>query len=113
MRTEGVLVKGEGASGLRGTDKLAVASAVCGFTAVVPVISQVAGLGLGIASLIRIRRAERCGVHLRGRGWALAGIASSGFALLSWIAVVVLFLMVRATFHDVVQALPTVTPIGG
>ena len=82
---------GPGAAGgpqppvLGNTDGLAVASAICGFTAIVPVLAQVLGLGLGIASLVRIRRARRCGVHLRGRGWAWAGIASSGLLLLCWI----------------------------
>ena len=90
------------------TDTLAVASAVCGFTAIVPVVSQVLGLGLGVASLLRIRQARRCGLKLRGRGWALAGIFSSGFVLLSWLAVFGVLLAVGRSFGNtagVLQAL--------
>ena len=68
------------------TDHLAIASAVCGITAIVPIISQVMGLGLGIASIVRIRRARRAGIERAGTGWALTGIITSGFALLGWIA---------------------------
>jgi len=75
-----------------------VASAVCGLTAIVPMISQLAGLGLGVAGLIRIRRARRRGVHLRGTGWAVAGLCSSGLVLACWIAVFAIFLVVGATF---------------
>ena len=68
------------------TDHLAIASAVCGITAIVPIISQVMGLGLGIASIVRIRRARRAGIKLAGKAWALTGIITSGFALFGWIA---------------------------
>ncbi len=71
----------------RRTDGFAVASAICGFTAIVPVVSQVIGLVLGMVSLARIRRARRAGIEVRGTRWAVAGIASSGFALLCWVAV--------------------------
>ncbi len=99
-----------GASGARppmrrGTDGLAIASAVCGFTAIVPVISQVAGLALGIASLARIRRARRCGVDLRGSGWALTGIFSSGFALLCWVVIFAVLLAVGSSFAHTAEVL--------
>ncbi len=76
------------APALTRTDSLAIASAVCGFTAIVPIVSQVAGLGFGLASLARIRRARREGVALRGRGWAWAGIVTSGVLLLSWVVAI-------------------------
>jgi hypothetical protein len=79
----------------RETEPLALASALCGFVAIVPVLSQVAGLVLGIISLVRIRHARRRGVWLRGKLWALAGIFTSGFALLSWIAVVAILIAAR------------------
>lgn len=98
---------------LRHTDTLAVASAVCGFTAIVPVVSQVAGLALGITSLVRIRRARRCGVDLRGRGWALAGIFSSGFALACWVAVIAAFIVVASLFARTADTLPGLSSLGG
>ncbi len=67
------------------TEPFAVASAVCGLAGIIPVLSQLIGLSLGIASLVRLRRAERAGVRLAGRGWAITGIVSSGFALIGWI----------------------------
>ena len=75
-------------------------------------VSQLAGLGLGIASLLRIRRASRLGLELRGRGWALAGILTSGFALLSWIAVCALLLTVKGSLSHSREALTTITPTG-
>jgi len=71
----------------RGTEGFAVASAICGFTAIVPLVSQVVGLAFGMISLFRIRRARGAGIELAGTRWALAGITSSGFALFGWIAV--------------------------
>jgi hypothetical protein len=71
------------------TDGFAVASAICGFTAIVPLVSQVIGLVLGIVGLARIRRARRAGIEVRGTRWAVAGITCSGFALLCWVAVFV------------------------
>jgi hypothetical protein len=67
-------------------DGFAVASAVCGFTGIIPIVSQVAGLALGIMALIRIGRARRVGVRRGGTRWAVAGIVSSGFALACWVA---------------------------
>jgi hypothetical protein len=94
----------------RRTDPLAVASAICGFTALVPVISQLAGLVLGIASLLRIRRARRAGVALRGGVWAWLGIGSSGFALLCWLAIFAAFIAIRASFAHTVGALDHIMP---
>ncbi len=87
-------------------DHLAVASAICGFTAIVPVLSQVAGLGLGVLSLRRIRRARRAGVGLRGTGWAVAGIGLSGFALLGWIATFAVLAWAGGLFAATAAALP-------
>ena len=98
---------------VRGPDRMAVASAVCGMTAIVPVVSQVMGLGLGIASLVRIRRARRCGLNLGGRGWALAGIVSSGFVLLSGIAVLALLCAAGSSLLHSPDALGAIGPGGG
>ena len=69
----------------RTTEPFAVASAICGMTAIIPVLSQLVGLTLGIVSLVRLRRAKRSGLELSGKGWAIAGIATSGLALIGWI----------------------------
>ncbi len=89
----------------RRTDKLAVASAVCGFTALVPIISQVIGLGLGVVSLGRIRRAKRQGVELGGMRWAVAGIVSSGFMLLCWIGIFVAMALLTSSFAGSAESL--------
>lgn len=93
-----------------GSDRLAVASAVCGLTAVVPVLFQVAGLVLGVASLVRIRRARRCGLELPGRGWAWVGIISSGFVLLSWVSVLGMLLAASGSMANTVEALHAIAP---
>jgi hypothetical protein len=95
------------------TDHLAIASAVCGLTALVPVISQVIGLVLGIASLRRIRRARQAGVEVRGKGWALTGIISSGFALLGWIAAFALLFLVGAVFACTGDTLDAIARVPG
>ncbi len=87
-------------------DGLSVASAVCGFTAIIPVISQVAGLALGIAGLLRIRRARRAGRVLTGRGWAWAGIVSSTCMLFVWLIVVTLLTIIAGAFLQIGNALP-------
>lgn len=69
------------------TDPLAIASAACGFMGIVPIVMQVIGLALGAASLIRIRRAKRKGLTLKGSRWATTGIVTSAFALICWVGV--------------------------
>ena len=81
------------------TARLAVLSTICGMTAFVPVVSQLAGLALGVISLRRIRRARRNGIKLPGRGWALTGVISSGITLLGWIA----FIAVMAFVSDLLS----------
>ena len=81
-------------------DRCAMASAVCGVTAIVPVVSQVAGLVLGIIAIRRIRRARREGFAVAGLGWATTGIVSSIFVLLGWLFVVVIFGVVVSIFSD-------------
>ena len=82
-------------------DRFAVASAVLGLTAIVPVLSQIAGLTLGILALRRIRRAHQAGIAMAGRGWAITGIVSSGVALLIWIFIAVVFGFVLSIFWTV------------
>ncbi len=88
-----------------GTDSCAVASAVCGITAIIPIVCQVLGLSLGIAGLLRIRRARRRGIDVRGGGWAVTGIVSSGLALLGWLAVFALLGTIGSSLAQTNEAL--------
>jgi hypothetical protein len=92
---------------------MAVASAVCGLTAIVPFVSQIAGLILGVASLGRIRRARRRGVRLGGRGWAVAGIVTSGFVLLCWLVAGVALMAVGQVFSDTTDLMRHIRPPQG
>jgi hypothetical protein len=87
------------------TDKVAVASTVCGLTAFIPIISQVVGLILGIWALFRIRRARRAGQYVRGRGWATAGITGNGFVLLGWIVLFGMFAALKGTLSETTNKL--------
>ncbi len=87
------------------TDKAAVASTVCGLTPFIPIFSQVLGLILGIWALFRIRRAQRAGQNVRGRGWATAGITGNGFALLGWIALLGAFATLKGSMNESMQKL--------
>ncbi len=82
------------------TDKVAVASSICGLTAFIPIFSQVVGLFLGVWALIRIRRARQAGRNVHGRGWATAGITGNGFALLGWIALFGIFATLKGTLSE-------------
>ena len=87
------------------TDKVAVASTVCGLTPFIPIFSQVLGLILGIWALFRIRRARQASQNVRGRGWATAGIIGNGFTLLGWIALFGMFAALKGTLGDTTQKL--------
>ncbi|MBW7906888.1 MAG: hypothetical protein LC135_07145 [Phycisphaerae bacterium] len=90
---------------LRQVDPLAMASAVCGLTAFVPILSQLAGLVLGVAGLVRIRCARRRGLRRLGIGWAVTGLISSGAALAVWALLAAAFLAASLPFRDVGTAL--------
>lgn len=87
------------------TDGFAVASAICGFVAIIPIVSQVIGLACGVIGLCRIRRARRVGVRIDGARWAVAGIVSSGFALLCWVGTFVFIYLLRDNLLDSVGSL--------
>ncbi len=96
------------------TDRMAVASAICGFTGIIPIVSQVLGLWFGIAALRRVARARREGVLLPGGGWAWTGIITSGLALVGWAAFLVALTLIGSSFagsqgalQDVLRGLPT------
>lgn len=89
------------------TEGFAVASAICGFTAIVPLVSQVIGLALGMISLFRIRRARRLGIEVAGTRWALAGIISSGFALCCWITIFVAMSVLSDSLANSANSLST------
>lgn len=83
------------------THPAAVASAVCGFTALVPIICQVAGIALGILAIARINRDRRDGIATRGTGLAIAGISFSAVALAGWILLAVAMAGVSAAFNQI------------
>ena len=87
------------------TDRMAVFSAVCGLTAIIPIVSQIIGLVLGLVSLRRIRRARRHGVLLPGTGWAVTGLISSGFTLLGWLGFFALMALLAGTFSHSADSL--------
>ena len=89
-------------------DGMAVGSAIGGLIGIIPLITQVAGLGLGFASLSRIRRARRRGIRLGGRGWAITGIVTSIFGLLGWIGLGLAMTAVSTSLGNSTDALSTV-----
>lgn len=101
LRGDIVLIQG-------GTDGMAVGSAICGMTGLIPLVSQIAGLCLGFASLGRIRRARRRGIHLTGKGWAITGIVTSVFGLLGWIGLGLAMTAVSTSLGNSTDALSTV-----
>ena len=90
---------------LRQVDPLALASAVCGLTAFIPIVSQLAGIALGAAGLVRIGRPRRRGLARRGVGWGVAGLGSSGAALAVWALLAAAFIAAAAPFRNVGDAL--------
>ena len=91
-------------------DRCAIASAICGLTAFIPVLSQIAGVVLGIVALCRIRRARRAGHPTAGTGWAVTGLVSSSVVLLSWIFVFIVFAAVLALFANTATTLDHALP---
>jgi len=87
------------------TDKVAVASSLCGITAFIPIFSQLIGLALGIWALFRIRRARQAGRQVRGRGWAVGGITGNGFVLLGWIALLGIFATLSTSLNRATKEL--------
>ena len=94
------------------TDTYAIASAICGLTAIVPVISQVAGLALGVVGMVRLRRARRAGRPLRGLGWAITGLVSSGVSLVGWVAIFVAFGILGASLAKTTSSLDSLSKPG-
>lgn len=84
---------------------MAVASAVCGLTAIIPVVSQLLGLTLGVVSLVRLRRARRSGIELAGKCWAITGIVTSALALIGWIGLAVSMTLLGSSILDSAGAL--------
>ena len=92
---------------LANTDRLALASLICGLTAIVPVASQVAGLVLGVSSLVRIRRVRRAGGTVGGTWAAWTGIAFSAVVLLCWVLVIGAMFWAGVVFDEIGSKLPT------
>jgi len=93
------------------TDHAAVASAVCGMSAVIPIVSQIAGLILGFLALGRIAKARRAGVVVGGRRYAMTGIISSMLALAGWVAFGVLMLGVNKTLAHTLKPLTGISAL--
>lgn len=89
---------------------MAVASAVCGITGIIPIVCQIAGLTLGILSILRIRRSKIIGAPLRGTGWAIAGIVTSGVGLLGWIGMFAGLSMLSSSVGSSSDLLQTLLP---
>jgi hypothetical protein len=87
------------------TDKVAIASSICGLTAFIPVFSQLVGLFLGIWAFVRIGRARRAGKNVRGVGWALAGVTGNAFALLGWVSLFATFSALHGTLNQATNQL--------
>lgn len=66
-------------------DACAVGSAVCGFTGFIPILTQVIGLTLGIIAMVRVGRARRSGVEIKGMRDAVVGLTMNGLTLVGWI----------------------------
>lgn len=93
------------------TDRLAVASAVCGLSGFIPVVSQVAAIVLGVMSLGRIKRARRHGVLVPGRGWATTGIVGGVVSLAGWIAMGGFLALVGSSLSQSTDALDTLSAL--
>ncbi len=93
------------------TDGFAVASAICGMTAIIPFVSQVIGLGFAVVSLTRIRRARRAGIGLVGAKWAAVGMISSGFALICWVGIFVAMGLLNSSLSHSVDSLNVLLPV--
>ncbi len=87
------------------TDRLAVASAVCGLSGFIPVVSQLAAIVLGFMSLRRIKLASRHGVMVPGRGWAMTGIIGGVVSLAGWIAMAGFLALVGSSLSQSTETL--------
>jgi len=119
LAVQGAASSRQGGLVLGSREPLSMISLACGLTGIIPIpvarpITCVAiGLATGIAGLVRIRRARRRGVALRGTGFAIAGIFSSGAVLLGWVAAAVALSLVghslsgsTANLLDVARQMP-------
>jgi len=89
-------------------DRCAVASAVCGLTAFIPILSQLAGIVFGCVALRRIAVQRRRGWRTRGTGWAIAGICSSVAVLVGWAGMFVALLALRTRLETATHAVQRV-----
>ena len=113
LAVQGAASSRQGGLVLGSREPLSMISLACGLTGIIPIPTQVIGLATGIAGLVRIRRARRRGVALRGTGFAIAGIFSSGAVLLGWVAAAVALSLVghslsgsTANLLDVARQMP-------
>jgi hypothetical protein len=91
-------------------DGYAIASLGLGLTGIIPIISQVVGIWLGVASLRRLRRGLQTGEPRRGAWMAWLGLTFNGAGLMGWIAVIAILGWVTATVGESAATLNSVVP---
>jgi len=98
----------------RRAESLAVASAVVGVTSIIPIVSQVASIWMGVLAILRIRKAKQNGLDARFKGWAVLGVTSSVIGLLGWVGMAIGAMFLKSTMGhstDMLQGLlPALQP---
>ena len=87
------------------SNRLAVASVAMGAVPLIPILSQIIGIVLGLMALRRISQARRAGVALKGGRCAWAGIGLNVISLLGWILTLVLGSFVASNISGSLEAL--------
>ena len=86
-------------------NRLAVTSVVVGAVPIIPILSQIVGVILGLVALRRISQARRAGIDLPGSGCAWAGISLNIISLVGWILMLVLGSFVASNISSSLEAL--------
>ncbi len=86
-------------------NRLAVTSVVFGAVPIIPILSQIVGVIMGLVALRRISQARRAGIDLPGRGCAWAGISLNIISLVGWILTLVLGSFVASQMSSSLNAL--------
>lgn len=87
------------------SNRLAVASVAMGAVPLIPILSQIIGIVLGLMALRRISQARRAGVAPKGTRCAWAGIGLNIISLLGWILTLILGSFVASNIAGSLEAL--------